>query len=219
MGRNNRPILTLEQDAYLRSVIPGTTGAQQSEAMLKRFGVRMTVTQLDSWRGNHHVSSGRTGWFRKGVAPANKGKPMPAEVYAKAKATMFKKGNKPWNDRFKVGDRRIVRDSNRIRSTWFEKVSDRGGHWDRWRPVSHLTLERAGRPVPKDCVVVHLDGNSLNDAIENLAIVEKSIYPLMNRKKLISAEPEAMAAGKALARMSSRASRLQTKARKKRKKD
>jgi len=219
MGRNNRPTLSPEQDAYLRSVIPGTTGAEQAAAMLKRFGVRMSATQLKAWRGNHHAFSGLTGRFEKGHVSPNKGVPMPPSVYAKAKATMFGKGHRPWNDRYEIGERRIVRWHDGERKAWFEKVSDRGGLWERWRPVSRLTLERAGRPVPKGFVVAHIDGDSLNDDIANLAVVEQSLYPQMNRKKLISADPETMAAGKALAKMCSKANRLTAKARKKRKKD
>lgn len=193
-------ILSDRQEAEFRSFIPGHCWQDQAAFLKDRFGVVMTARQLKGWRGNHHASSGLTGRYQKGHVPQNKGVPMPPEVYAKAKATMFGKGHKPWNDRFKIGDRRIVR-WNGNQKRWYEKVSDEGTLWERWRPVARIALEKAGTPCPEDSVVIHLDKNPLNDDLENLFVVKKSIYGPMNRMGILGRDEAGMKAAELIVKI------------------
>jgi hypothetical protein len=212
MNPNNHRIFSPEQEAWVRSIVPGKTGIEQSEMIRRRYGIRLTPKQLSHWRKNHHASSGLTGRFEKGHPSPNKGVPMPRHTYEMAKATMFKKGQKPWNDRFKIGDRRIVR-WNGNQKRWYEKVSDEGTLWERWKPVARIVLEKAGTPCPEDSVVIHLDKNPLNDDLGNLFIVKKSIYGPMQRMHIMGRDEAAMKAAELIVKIGHKAWALKEKRR------
>jgi len=213
MSLNNHRIFSPEQEEWVRSIVPGRTGKEQSEMIRRRFGIRLTPKQLSHWRKNHHASSGLTGRFEKGHPSPNKGIPMPRHVYEAAKATMFKRGQKPWNDRFKIGDRRIVRWKKGAEERWYEKVSDEGTLWERWKPVARIVLEKAGTPVPDSCVVIHLDKNPLNDSLENLYVVDKAIYGPMNRMGILGRDEAAMKAAELIVKIGHRTWALKEKRR------
>lgn len=221
MSKLNRRILSPEQEQWARKMIPGKTGERQSAMIFRRFGIRMTVRQLKAWRKNHHVSSGLTGSFEKGHPSPNKGVPMPRRTYEAAKATMFKKGQRPWNDRFKVGDVRIVKWHHGELCRRYEKVSDSGTLWERWKPVCYMALARAGRPVPKDSCVIHLDKDPLNDDLGNLFVVKRSIYGPMQRMRIMGRDEATMKAAELIVQIGHRTWALKEKRRaenKKRKK-
>jgi hypothetical protein len=50
------------------------------------------------------------------------------------------------------------------------KVSHHGNKWERWRPLSYAEAEKHCGPLPTGHQVYHRDGDSLNDALENLIV-------------------------------------------------
>jgi hypothetical protein len=75
-------------------------GLKKSEEFLKEELERQAIRLKTSGIGHR---------FKKGQSPVNKGKKMPVEIYEKAKATMFKKGDIPVNHK-PVGFERITKD-------------------------------------------------------------------------------------------------------------
>ena len=52
------------------------------------------------------------------------------------------------------------------------KVADAGRPQDRWIPYARWLWARHRRPIPKGLSVVHLDGDTLNDRLENLVLLD-----------------------------------------------
>lgn len=102
--------------------------------------------------------------IKKGSAPPNKGKKMPPELYEKAKATMFKKGNTPHNTK------------------WDGYISiriDNHGH-----PYKHVRISKgkfellhrkiwmdAYGPIPPKMQVSFRNGDTLDCRLENLELI------------------------------------------------
>lgn len=102
--------------------------------------------------------------FKKGHKTWNKGRPMSPEVYAKAKATMFKCGQQPLNYR-PVGSERISVDG------YVEiKVADPGI----WKLKHRVLWEDANGPIPKGMMIKFKNGNKLDIRLDNLIMITQA---------------------------------------------
>lgn len=54
------------------------------------------------------------------------------------------------------------------------KVSHHGPKWERWRPQAVIEAEKQMGPLPASHQVYHRDGDSLNDASENLVVAREN---------------------------------------------
>lgn len=113
---------------------------------------------------------GKAHRYSKGHVPANKGKKLSAETYAKCANTMFKPGSKPHNYK-PVGSERITRDGYLER-----KVEDPG----KWRAIHVIVWEEANGPVPAKHKIVHKDKNQLNNDLSNLECLTYADVMRMN---------------------------------------
>jgi hypothetical protein len=119
-------------------------------------------------------SSGRTNLltagakfrFTTGHTPFNKGKEMPTEVYEKVKATMFKKGNRPynWKPDGTIVERKDADQSGRI--YLYYKVAD-----SKWILYHQKIWTDANGAIPKKHIVTFIDGNTRNCQLENLQCI------------------------------------------------
>lgn len=109
---------------------------------------------------------GRKHLFKKGNVPANKGKKMSPEQYAKSAPTMFKKGIMPDNHKplWSFGTRNNFR---RKTAYLYVKI----GEPNRWRPVHRLIWEECYGPVMKGFNIVFKDNDSMNCQIGNLEMI------------------------------------------------
>jgi hypothetical protein len=138
--------------------------AQNLHALRKRKG----------WR------TGRTGWFEKEQAPANKGKPCAPGTggrHPNAVATQFKRGerrgvaNKVWQP---IGTEK-VRDGYLVR-----KVNDDLPLHHRWRAVHLINWEAEHGPLPAGHCLKCLDGNRLNTDPTNWECVPRGVLSRLN---------------------------------------
>lgn len=127
--------------------------------------------------------------YAKGHEPANKGKKMPAETYAKVAPTMFGKGHKPHNFR-PVGSERLTKDGYLERKVANPKT---------WRAVHVLVWEAAHGPVPAKHKVIFKDNNKLNNELTNLECV--SYADLMRRNSIVRYPAELRFAMKTLKKL------------------
>lgn len=114
--------------------------------------------------------------YKKGNTPVNKGVPMSKDVYEKAKATMFKKGNKPHN-MLPIGSEVVRKDKRTGNSYVLIKIAEYKliyKHIHAW--------EQANGKVPKGHNVVFRDGNQMNCDITNLECISNS--ELMQRNTI-----------------------------------
>ena len=167
-------IYTDEEREFMHSFVPGHSYKEIQNAFIEKFGWQITISQIKGYIGNHHLNTGRTGQFQKGHATHNKGVPMTKEVYEKAKATMFKKGNTPPNYR-PIGSERITKDG------YIEvKIADK----NRWSLKHRVVWEKHNGPVPKGYTIIFLDGDGKNCDISNLKLIKRSELLIMNRYNL-----------------------------------
>lgn len=165
---------TDEEKRFMQEYVPGHSYAEIQKAFIEKFGWKISIGQVNSYIGNHHLNTGRTGCFEKGHIPDNKGKKMTKEVYAKVEPTMFKNGHVPHNYR-PVGSERINRDG------YVEvKVKDP----KTWRLKHRIVWEAANGEIPQDSIVIFRDGNKLNIELKNLILIKKSVNAVLNHTGL-----------------------------------
>lgn len=87
-----------DMSQFLIEYIPGHSETEIRKAFLEKFGIELSKPTIKSFKSTHKIKSGTTGGqFTKGHIPANKGKKVSPELYAKMQGTMFHKGNVPHN--------------------------------------------------------------------------------------------------------------------------
>lgn len=102
--------------------------------------------------------------FTKGIVPANKGKKMSPELYAKCSRTMFKKGQMPTKHR-EVGSERINVDGY---------VEVKVAEPNKWKLKHRVIWEAVHGPVPKGFNIQFRNGNRLDLRLENLYIISRA---------------------------------------------
>jgi len=173
-------IYTEEEHAFMKSFVPGHTYKEIREEFLKRFGGELAESFPSSYINNHNLNTGLSGRFKKGMTPANKGKKMSPELYAKSAPTMFKPGQMPQNTDL-IGTEKLLADGYiwvkidnqpKVKKTvnWIQK------HRKIWQ-------EQNG-PIPEGHVIIFLDGDRTNFDIDNLACISKAENARLNQRKL-----------------------------------
>jgi hypothetical protein len=178
-----RKLWTDAERAYLREHFPH----RQSQVVADEMGrslksVRAYANLLDlhktqafyddpnlSGRLSSSVVRDNNMRFKKGQTGFNKGKKqheyMSAEAIERCKKGQFKKGNIPPNTS-KYGDGAItVRKTHGVPYN-FIRVS-----LGKWIQLAHFNWAQVNSEVPKDMVLRHIDGNTLNDDISNLELI------------------------------------------------
>lgn len=187
-GSNKRKLFPDKIAEFIRANAPGMYNKDLTELVNKTFGTNYSISQVDCYKANHHISSGLTGHFEKGHIPKNKGKKMSKNQYEKCAKTMFKKGNIPHNHR-PVGSERESKDG------YIEiKIAEP----KRWIGKHKAIYEKHYGPVPKGYKVIFLDRNNRNFDIKNLACVSSAELARLNQNHRISEFPEITKAGIAL---------------------
>lgn len=146
--------------------LAGCLRLKKSPEYLKKLRVEMSKKLADS--GTVHR-------FSKGHVPANKGRKMNAEVYAKTSVTMFKKGHMPDNTLYD-GAESIRNDKNGHQYIWV-RIS-----LGKWVPKHVLLWQQIHGPIPKGYNIVFRDGNTLNCTPGNLECISNA--ELMQRNTL-----------------------------------
>ncbi len=182
---------------YVKSIAQGRSSQEITDMVNAKYGKgTITVERMKSYKKNHNINTGLTGQFEKGHKPANKGKKMRPEVYAKCAQTMFKKGHVPLNH-MNVGEYTHTTDGYLI-----QKVQENGTQSERFKFVHRAVWEEHNGPVPEGKMVSFLDGNKDNCDIDNLVLIDNEINLELNRKKLRQQEAELTRTGINTAKLS-----------------
>ena len=153
----------------------GASAREMAELFTNHFNIPVSINQMQGLMYRNHLSSGKTGEFKKGHIPYNKGKKMTEELYKKCKPTMFKKGHIPKNSR-EIGSERITKDGyTQI------KITESDG----WKLKHRLVYEEHYGEIPVGYSILFCDGNKQNCDIDNLILVSRSELMILNRNKLI----------------------------------
>ena len=182
--------------AYIESIAQGKSTAELVEAVNRKYGEgTIGIRQMKNYKSNHGIHTGLTGRFEPGHVPANKGKKMSAELYAKAAPTMFKKGNVPAT-RMEVGEYTHTSDGYLV-----QKVKETGIQRERFEYVHRRVWEKHNGPVPEGKTVSFLDGNKDNCNIENLVLLNCAENLELTRSGLRFSDAEFTKAGVAVAKL------------------
>ena len=132
------------------------------------MGLKKTLEFKKSESSGRHnlIEGGKKFRYTPGHTPFNKGKEMPAEIYEKVKATMFKKGNRPhnWKPDGTIVERKDADQSGRV--YLYYKVRD--SKWILYH--NKVWIDHNGR-IPKGSLIRFIDGNTRNCDISNLEMV------------------------------------------------
>ncbi len=180
---------------FLCCFVPGHTHKEICEEFNKLFSPPIRLSQVKGYISNHKLKTCNTGRFEKGNIPHNKGKHHP--TVGRMAETQYKKGNLPHNTK-PIGYERISRDG------YVEvKIAMRPGDV----PDGHnfvgkhrLVWEAANGPIPKGHKVIFLDGDKLNYALENLALVTNAEHLELTRSGLRTDNTEFTKTGVLIAR-------------------
>lgn len=165
---------TDEERQFFAEYVPGHSYKEIQKEFITRFGWEITISQVNSYIGNHKLNTGRTGYFPKGHVPENKGKKMSPEIYEKCKGTMFKKGNIPSNHR-PVGSERINRDG------YIEiKIAEP----NKWMLKHRFIWQQVNGAIPNGHILIFRDNDKSNIALENLMLITRNENAVINHMGL-----------------------------------
>jgi hypothetical protein len=141
------------------------------------MGLKKTLEFKSSMASGRYnlIEGGKKFRFKPGNIPFNKGKEMPSEVYEKAKATMFKKGNRPynWKPDGTIVERKDADQSGRV--YLYYKIKD-----SKWILYHNKIWIDANGPIPKGNIIRFIDSNTRNCDISNLEMVSMKDNMLRN---------------------------------------
>lgn len=163
---------TTQEQQFMAEYVPGHSYREIQKAFTEKFGWEISLSQINSYIGNHHLNTGRTGRFQKGQEPPNKGKK--GVCAAGCEKTWFKKGHTPINYR-PVGSERTNVDG------YIEiKVADP----NKWKPKHRVVWESVNGKIPKGCVIIFKDNDKTNTNIDNLMLIKRATNAVLNRTGL-----------------------------------
>lgn len=163
---------TAEERQFMTEYVPGHSYREIQKAFTEKFGWEISLGQVNSYIGNHHLNTGRTGRFQKGQEPPNKGKK--GVCAAGCEKTWFKKGHIPANYR-PVGSERVNKDG------YIEvKVADP----NKWRLKHRVVWEAVNGKISKGYIIIFRDNDKTNTDINNLMLIKQGTHAVLNHTGL-----------------------------------
>lgn len=177
-------LLNDEQLLFVREKYSSLTVPELTAALNKKFNASFKPEQIKTYTTNHSVKSGRSGQFKKGHETWNKGK----KGFMGANVTSFKKGNIPARHR-PVGSERICTKNGYI----LVKIDEPDPYTPaktRWKAKHVVVWEKENGEIPKGRLLFFIDGNPLNNNINNLIAITRAelLYLNQNGYKELPAE-------------------------------
>lgn len=168
---------------YIYKNYKGIGPSEMSLIINKNFGTDYKKSQIRGYYKNHKLVSGVDTRFKKGDVSHNKGKK--GLYYPGSENGWFKKGDTPPNHR-PVGSERVDVEGYTLIKTLEPST---------WEFKHQLIWKSEHGEVPDGHKIMFKDGNSQNITLDNLALVSDYELLILNRKKLISDNPEFTEAG------------------------
>lgn len=119
--------------------------------------------------------------FKPGAVPWNKG--LHVATSPACFRTTFKPGMVAIN-RKPVGSITVRVDKNGTARRWIKVSESRPS----WKPYPQWLWESKRGPIPSGMIVHHVDGNALNDSLDNYKLVSRSEHINAHRRDLLAAK-------------------------------
>lgn len=168
----------------------GRTAQEMTALLNATFGTSYTTEQIKACRARHHWDSGLTGRFEKGFTPHNKGKK--GVSYPGTEPTQFKPGHLPHNHR-PVGSLRIDKKDGFT----YKKIAEP----NKWKMLHVINWEAVHGPVPPGHALIFKDRDRTNCDPDNLILVTRGELAVLNKRGLLSDNPETTETAVALVRL------------------
>ena len=165
--------------AWLRVYRPRLVNLTElTDLFNRRFGLFLSVSAVDGACTRYGIQSGRTGRFRSGTEPWNKGL-KGRNGGGRSKETQFKDGHMPFN--WAPVGTRVKQDSE---GYWKVKVAESpapGRSRFGWVHEHRLIWEAAHGPQPMGTAIVFIDGDTDHLSLDNLACVTRAELARLNQ--------------------------------------
>ena len=158
----------------------GSAGAKGCQNRLKKIGRirKRKAISLKAFNLGIKYTGEKKGVYKKGRIPANKGKKMSPEMYAKCSRTMFKKGRQPHNTLY---DGAIsYRKDNTGRSYWYVRTEI-----NKWDLLHRIIYENtSGVTLGPDECIRFKDGDTNNIHPDNLDLISNKENMNLNNPRM-----------------------------------
>lgn len=157
-----------EEHNYFMSIYKNKQIVTLTDKMNHRFNKHWKVSQIRSYLQNHSLNTGVSTRFKKGHYTWNKGLKRPR---GSINSGNFQKGHIPKNAH-QVGTEVITHEG-------YIKV--KVANPNRWKLKHRIVYEREYGDIPKDNVVIFIDGDKTNVSIDNLMCIERGALAILNK--------------------------------------
>lgn len=178
---------TVEEENFIRDHCnQNTSCAELTMLFNQQFNTCLSITAIGGKKDKMGLKIGKNGGrFEKGRVSNNKGKKqidfMSEEAIERTKATRFKKGNSPHNE-LPIG-------TEITNYEGYIKIKIENNKWIFKHTYVYEMYHKI--KIPKNHVLIFLDGDKSNCSIENLMMVSQNINLILNRKGMRYENPEA----------------------------
>lgn len=175
LKRGNKHIWSDSEIAYLREKYADTRIEELSEYLglnvgqiyhkANALGIKKSMDLIRELARENMSDKFLSYSKKKGDVPHNKGVKMPADVYARCKGTMFKKGNLPANT--KEDGFLSIRGNSGFKCLYVRVALGK------WVPYSRYIWEQHNGPIHPNHIIAFKDGNWRNCDISNLTLMSR----------------------------------------------
>ena len=155
--------------------------------------MNLSLDQVKSTITRWGLQTGRLGYFEKGHVPANKGKKQ--KVTGRMAENWFKKGHIPIQHK-EIGSERHQRDKRGV-----EYIHVKVAEPNKWKMKQVIEWEKYNGSIPKNHIVIFLNGDTTDCNIENLALIDRATHLIMNKRGLRTADAELTKIGVSTAKL------------------
>lgn len=163
---------TPEEIRFLEKNVKGRKTPELTALFNKRFNLELAVGQIRAAINNRGLCNGIDSRFKKGSVPFNKG--MKGYCSPGCEKGWFKPGHRSANWR--------PLESERVNIEGYVEVkvsNDAMPMQRRWKMKHVVIWEKVNGKVPKGHLVVFLDGNRFNMALDNLMMISRQVHGVM----------------------------------------
>jgi len=189
----NMTVWTKEMIEYCKIHAKEYSYRDMAKKLNEVFGTDIKEEQITSMYTRYGITNDKPTAFHKGHVPANKGKKwseyLTPEQQEACKKGCFKKGQESFNKK-PIGTIVIRHDCHR-KGQSYRWIKVRDGVSNNYQMYSRYLYEKTyGIKLKTDDLIIHLDGNPLNDDIENLFLVKNTENGTLNKSYKVSSNPD-----------------------------
>lgn len=213
VGPRPYTVWTDEMIEFCKQNAKGISYRDMASLLNEKFGTNLLEEQVSSLYSRYKITNDCPTAFHKGHVPANKGKKwedyLTPEQMERCRKGQYKKGNVPYC--WKPVGTIVTKTSEGKKPYNWIKVIDNHGSNNFMLYSRYVYEQHHGIKLKSDDVIIHLDGNSLNDDINNLMLAKNSENATINKMYAGITDPELKRASILTVRLNKKIKKLEEK--------